>query len=128
MNRFFRTIPALFPALCLLAGSGCYRNQYRTLVLNIPQMKTEACGLALRDRLMAYNERSESRELIFHQDVRVDAKARTITVVYNSSVTAGMNVLQNVAAMGYDATEVGESKRSVQGDPVARKKLPPDCQ
>lgn len=128
MKRFIRANFALFPVLGLLAGSGCYRNQYRTLVLNVPQMKTEACGLALRDRLMAFNERSEGRELIFHKDVRVDAGAKTLTVVYNSGVTAGVNVLQNVAAMGYDATDAANPARTVRGDPAARKKLPPDCQ
>ena len=128
MKRFIRANLALFPVLGLLAASGCYRNQYRTVVLNVPQMKTEACGLALRDRLMAFNERSESRELIFHKDVRVDAGAKTITVVYNSGVTAGVNVLQNVAAMGYDATDAANPARTVRGDPAARKKLPPDCQ
>ena len=61
-------------------------------------------------------------------ELRQTVGAKTITVVYNSGVTAGVNVLQNVAAMGYDATDAANPARTVRGDPAARKKLPPDCQ
>ena len=121
-------LASLALGLALLAASGCYRRQYREVVLHLPQLKSEACALSVRDRLMALNEKSQNRELLFFQDVLVDANAKTVTVIYNSSVTAGMNVLHLVASMGYDVADQADPKRALPGDPAGRKTLPLACQ
>jgi hypothetical protein len=117
---------AIFFLLATL-GPACHRQKFRTLVAQVPDLKTGACANALRDRLLGYNERAQNRELLFFREVVVDAAARTLTVTYNSEVTAGLNVLHLIADAGYDATDAANPDRAVKTTPAARGRLPADC-
>ena len=122
-----RLLFPLVPLFALVLLPGCYRSQYRTLVLKVPGLKSGPCTNTLRDRLMGMNEKSKDRELEFFREVTADTAAGTLTVVYNSSVTAGMNVLHWVGSMGYDASDASDPTRSITADPEARKRLPAEC-
>lgn len=137
MNPIARTVFLLAATVLLAGAAGCgrdkefsllmHREEKRTITLKLPQLNGKLCGDLIRDRFLGMNEVSSGRSLMFYHSVDYDLSQRTVTVVYQSTVTAGQNVIQVVADLGFDVADANDPKRALPGNPEARKKLPQEC-
>lgn len=91
------------PALILLVIflGGCYRPESRLLVLDLPDTVGRPAELAaLKNHLLAEQERLKS-DLVFYHDIRIDAAAGQLHILYNREYLADMNVLGKLNRLGY---------------------------
>ena len=119
-----RTLPALLSlALALLLLPGCFfRPDERTITIDVPGLKVAEGARAVEAKLnSAYKKQSTS----YIKSVKADHATGKVAITYYPNNVAILNLLHAIGDAGFDA-RFGEF--SVKGDPVARKKLPPECQ
>ena len=119
-----RPVPAFLTlTLLLLLLPGCFfRPDERTITIDVPGMKVAAGARAVEAKLnSAYKKQSTS----YIQSVKADHATGKVVITYFPNNVATLNLLHSIGDAGFDA-RFGEF--SVKGDPVARKKLPPECQ
>ncbi len=95
----------------LFTGTGCYRQDIRTVVFNVPQMGSPECIKIIQDGLSAVEG---------IQSAQPDLTMRTIAVTYNSTKLSIKNIEYVMTGVGFD---VNESKAR----PGTREKLPAAC-
>lgn len=93
-------------------GSGCYRQEKRTLEVSVPQMKTPECGKIILDALMGPIEGIET--------ANPDYEKHIVTVTYNSTKVGIKNIEFVIAGVGFDANDI-------PAKPEAHQSLPADC-
>ena len=121
MNRSALTLLSLLLTLFLLPGC-FFRPDQRTITIEVPNLKVPAGARAVEAKLNStYKKQSTS----YIQSVQADHAAGRVVITYNANNVASLNLLHTIGDAGFDA-RFGEF--SVKGDPVARKKLPPECQ
>lgn len=111
MNMIIKTFIAV---LSLLLVVSCRQTDVRTFTINVPDMKNRACATVIVKAL------SSTVGVKGGSDIKVDLVARTVTVDYESLVTAKKNIEFAVADAGFNAN-------SVPANPEAVTKLPPEC-
>ncbi len=99
----------LIAAITLI--SGCFRPEFRTITVSVPQMKSEACA----DRIVAACKRMDGVS-----NVVADLNKKTVDVTYKTLNIGIKNVDFAIAEAGFDADDVKATEE-------ARKALPADC-
>jgi copper chaperone CopZ len=97
-----------------LACASCRKTDVRTVVIRVPQMRSEACAERVKDALQ------QARYGVRQDTLRVDLERRTITIDYDSMQLSIKNIEFIVAEAGFDANEVPR-------DAEAAAKLPAEC-
>jgi hypothetical protein len=101
-------------ASLLVLTVSCRRTDVRTLVVNVPEMRNSACAQLIVKKL------STQVGVKKGNDISVDLVARTVTVQYESLLTAKKNVEYAIAAVGFSANAIPANKD-------AASKLPKEC-
>jgi len=104
--------------ICFVAGItslvllvGCYRQEVQVFTVDVPQLRSEACGKIVTDRLLQVEGvRSAS----------LDIENLKIHVEYLSTKIAKKNIEFMIAGTGFDAND-----RKASAD--ARNRLPEGC-
>lgn len=119
-----RSLPALLSLLlALFILPGCFfRPDERTITIDVPGMKVPAAARLLEARLNSTYKKQSSNYI---KSVKADHATGKVDITYYPNNVATLNLLHSIGDTGFDA-RFGEF--SVKGDPVARKKLPPECQ
>lgn len=86
----------------------CRKQDIRTVVVEVPQLKNPECAKIIQDAFMRHPG---------VQSVRPDFQAHKVTVTYNSMVVALKNIEFIIAGAGFDANDT-------KAFPDAVKKLP----
>ena len=86
----------IISSLCILIFTGCFRQEVRTIVVEVPQMHSAACGQVIQDALV----RGDGI-LSAHPDLL----AKTISVTYESTKIAAKNVESIIADVGFRAND-----------------------
>jgi P-type Cu+ transporter len=98
-------------AVAAFLTCGCFRQDIRTLVVKVPQMKSADCCKIIQGGLSRVEGINSAEP---------DFEKRTITVTYNSTKLSIKNIEFLIAGAGFDANdEVGKSE--------AKAALPPGC-
>lgn len=97
-------------ALGLLAA-GCFRQDMRTLVVRVPQMRSAECSKAIQDALGRIDGIVSAEP---------DLQQHTMAVTYDARKLGIKNVEYLIGGVGFDANDT-------PGNPEARKNLPPSC-
>jgi copper chaperone CopZ len=90
---------------------GCFRQDVRTLVVNVPQMKSADCSKIIQGAL------SRIEGII---SAEPDLEKRTMSITYNSTKLSIKNIEFLIAGVGFDANDE-------QGKPEAKAALPAGC-
>lgn len=90
---------------------GCFRQDIRTLVVKVPQMKSADCSKIIQGAL------SHIEGII---SAEPDLQQRTMSVTYNSTKLSIKNVEFLIAGVGFDSNDE-------QGKPDAKAALPAGC-
>ncbi len=97
----------------LVSSTSCRQHDYRELVINVPDMRNEACVRVISGSL----SRTPGLQ---RESVKIDVPSRTITLVYDSLLAADKNVEFLVVKAGFSAN-------GIPADPKAAAALPPEC-
>jgi copper chaperone CopZ len=100
-----------FVAVVGLLACGCFRQDVRTLVVKIPQMKSADCSKIIQGAL------SRIEGIV---SAEPDLEKRTMSITYNSTKLSIKNVEFLIAGVGFDANDE-------QGKTDAKAALPADC-
>ncbi len=107
-----RIITSLALAAALAgAACGCFRQDVRSLVVSVPQLRSSDCAKVIQDALVRI-------EGIVSAQPDLDNK--TMTVTYDGRKLAIKNIEFLIAGVGFDANDV-------RAKPDARAALPPEC-
>ncbi len=125
MKRYLLIALVIAPAILL---SSCRKEDVRTVVIEVPAMKNQACAdrvvNALAEELAAGPTDDVTRQrvhaVIASGVISTDIERRTATVVYDSLKLALKNLEFAVAKAGFDAN-------NTPAEPQAAKALPPEC-
>lgn len=90
---------------------GCFRQDVRTLVVKVPQMKSADCSKILQGAL------SRIEGIV---SAEPDLEKRTMSITFNSTKLSIKNVEFLIAGVGFDANDE-------QGKPEAKAGLPAGC-
>lgn len=101
----------LMLAVCLVS---CRQRDVRSVVVHVPEMQNMACASVIRDTVLAVPGVERSPE------IKIDLQKRTVTVTYDSMVTAIKNIESAVADRGFVAN-------GRPADKAARANLPKEC-
>jgi copper chaperone CopZ len=108
-----RSIQGLICALLVLAACcGCYRNDIRTIQVDVPQLKNAECIKIIQDALA---------QVEGIQTAQASLENHTFSITYDSRKLAIKNIEYVITHVGFDAN----------GNPAeksAREKLPAACQ
>ena len=109
-------------SVLIFAQSGCRRHDFKEHTIKIPEMSNEACARMISDRLStAYKPQAQEAQPDFEpvKVLSVDMNARTITVKYESLITAKKNLDFIVADLGFDANGTpGNKEAAAKLDPA----------
>lgn len=92
-------------------NTGCFRNDTRTLEVNVPGMRQEACAEIITNSL---------RSIAGIKKIEVNLASKKIIAVYDGLILGHKNVEQAIAHAGFDANEIPAKED-------ARKQLPEGC-
>jgi copper chaperone CopZ len=92
---------------------GCFRQDIRTLVVNVPQMKSADCAKIIQGALSRI-------EGIDANSIKPDFEKHTLSITYNSKKLGIKNIEFLIAGVGFDAN-------NEQGKPEAKAALSPEC-
>ena len=92
--------------------TGCFRQEVRTLVVKVPQMKSADCSKIILNALQGPIDGIVS--------ATPDLENRTVAVTYNSTKLATRNIEFVIAGVGFDANDT-------PAKPEARQALPEGC-
>ena len=111
----------LLLACVLLVGViGCRRYDWRTLTIQVPDMKSETCVQIIWKAL-------EDFPGLKDDSLTVDLEARTVTLVYNSLLAADKNAEYRIAAAGFAVHAQSQGTAFIiPADPEAQAALPPE--
>lgn len=101
---------ALLAALIALSP-GCFRQDRRTIVISVPQMRSPACYAIIQEAM----KNVDGIEL-----VRPDYDRRQLEVTYNALKLAIKNIEYVIAGAGFQANDI-------EPQPEARARLPEEC-
>jgi len=111
-------------ATCLLLmalASGCRKNDFKTLTIQVPDMKNEACEQVVRRALGAMPG-------LKPETVRFDLEAGTVTFTYDTLLASDKNAEHMIARAGFRVLSKSLGKSfEIPADPKARAELPPEC-
>lgn len=97
------------PALVVLLG--CYRQDVRTDIFQVPQMAGAECARIIQDALAPIEG---------IQSAQPDYENRTIAVTYDTKKLARKNVEYTITGVGFDCNESTANQ-------TAKNKLPDTC-
>jgi copper chaperone CopZ len=106
-------ILSLFGIILFLSGTSCRQHDYRTLVINVPEMRNNACVRVIGMKLGQVPG-------IKREDVKFDVANRKITVTYDTLLAADKNVEFLIADAGFKANGIPANKKAAAA-------LPPEC-
>lgn len=92
-------------------STGCFRQEMETIVVSVPQMGSKTCSQFLSKKLGPFEG---------IQRVQPNIEKRTVSVTYNSTKLARMNVKHLISEVGFQADDVAP-------DADAQAKLPAEC-
>jgi copper chaperone CopZ len=95
----------------VITGVGCYRQDLRTIVVDVPAMKTPRCSKIIQDALGGVDG------IIAAQP---DLQSQSISVTYDSTKLAIKNVEYVITGVGFTAN--GNDPK-----PAIKAKLPEEC-
>lgn len=98
MRNFVRYTAGAAVAAGLLSAAACFRQVDRTVTIQTPQLTRAADGDLLVHRLTMFDTNMVKR-------AEYDLKAHTVTVTYDSTMTALKNLEMIIAASGFDAND-----------------------
>ena len=98
-------------AVLTLLACGCFRQDVRTLVVNVPQMKSVDCSKIIQGAL------SRIEGIV---SAEPDLEKHTMSITYNSTKLSIKNIEFLIAGVGFDANDE-------KGKPEAKAALPPGC-
>jgi copper chaperone CopZ len=90
---------------------GCFRQDIRTLVVNVPQMKSADCSKIIQGALSRIDGIVSAEP---------DIEKRAMSIAYNSTKLSIKNIEFLIAGIGFDANDE-------QGKPEAKAALPAGC-
>jgi copper chaperone CopZ len=93
-------------------STGCFRKEVVTLVVKVPQMKSQECSRIILNALQGPIDGIIT--------ATPDLNNRTIAVTYDSTKLATKNIEFVIAGVGFDANDI-------PAKPEARKALPAGC-
>lgn len=97
----------------LMAGVSCRQHDFRTIVIEVPEMRNQACVKAIVKTLGTSPGLREN-------SVNFDVINRQITVTYDSLLTADKNIEFLIAKAGFAANGIPADKK-------AQAALPEEC-
>ena len=114
--------------LLLVGLSGCRKQDVRTVTIQVPEMKNQACVerviVALAIEIIsdprAEPDRQRIQAVLLSGDIQPDLRTRTVTVKYDSLRLSLKNLEFAIADIGFSAN-------NTPANAEARKKLPPEC-
>lgn len=95
-NKYLRIALSLSTAAVLLLGSGCFRQDKRTITVKVPQLRSEACLRFVQDAVKPV-------EGIEH--VTPNYEQGTLDVTYNAMKLGIRNIEFVIAGAGFDAND-----------------------
>ena len=98
-------------AVTAFLACGCFRQDVRTLVVEIPQMKSAECSKIIQGAL------SRIEGIV---SAEPDLEKHTMSITYNATKLSIKNVEFLIAGVGFDANDE-------QGKPEAKAALPAGC-
>jgi copper chaperone CopZ len=101
----------LLPVVAAVLVAGCFRQDVKTIVVNVPAMKSPECSKIIQDAML----KVEGIE-----QVTPDVTAHTVTVRFNSTRVAIKNIEFVIATAGFDAN-------STMAPPETKAALPAGC-
>jgi copper chaperone CopZ len=99
--------------LLAVAMVACRRHDFREITIHVPQMRNSACVKVIASGF----SRAPG---IKRESLRFDLEKRTITLEYDSILTADKNIEFYVAKTGFSAN-------GIPADAKAAASLPPEC-
>jgi len=100
---------SLAAALALAGAAGCRKQDVRTVAVSVPGLTEAAVAQHIQD---AFLKQPGIRS------VRPDIERRTLTVTYDSMVTARKNIEFTIAEAGFEANDI-PAKAAPQAPPPA---------
>lgn len=107
MGKMF--LPIILMILCLM---GCRKQDVRTAVVSVPNLKNTTCAQIIQDAFM----RQPGIKAI-----HPDFQQRTLTVTYDSMVIARKNIEYTIAGAGFDANDIPAQSNAAAALPAACK-------
>ncbi len=99
----------------LVAGASCRQHDFREIVVDVPEMRNQACINAIAKSLGGSPGIRNQKGA-----VRFDVAGRKITIEYDSLLTADKNIEFLIAKAGFAANAVPADKKAAAA-------LPPEC-
>ncbi len=109
-----KKILIIISATFLVLTVSCRRTDIQMLVVNVPEMRNSACSELIVKKLSTQVGVKKGSE------ISVDLVARTVTVRYESLLTANKNIEYAIAETGFSANAIPANKD-------AASKLPKEC-
>lgn len=106
-----RTYALLLPATLSLLSLGCFRQDVKSIVVDVPQMKSPECSKIIQDAMTKVEGIVE---------VTPDINAHTVAVRFDSTRLAIKNIEFVIATAGFDAN-------TTMAPPESKAALPPGC-
>jgi len=105
----------------LLGGTGCRRYDWRTLTIQVPDMRGETCARIVQQALADFPGLKQD-------SLTVDLEAGTVTLTYNSLLAADKNAEYRVADAGFAVVSQSRGTTfTIPANPEAQAALPPEC-
>ena len=102
-------LPIVLLIICL---TGCRKQDMRTAVISVPNLKNQACVQIIQDAFMRQQG---------IKDVQPDFQHHTLTVTYDSMVIARKNIEFTIASAGFDANDIRAPTNAAAALPAACK-------
>lgn len=102
-------LPIMLLIICL---AGCRKQDMRTVVVAVPNLKNPACAQIIQDAFM----RQPGIKAI-----HPDFQQHTLTVIYDSMVIARKNIEFTIASAGFDANDIPAKSNAAAALPAACK-------
>jgi len=102
-------LPIMLLIVCL---AGCRKQDMRTVVVAVPGLKNPACAQIIQDAFMRQPG---------IKAVRPDFEQHTLTVTYDSMVTARKNIEFTIAGAGFNANDIPAVTNAAAALPAACK-------
>jgi len=102
-------LPIMLLIICL---TGCRKQDMRTVIVAVPNLKNPACAQIIQDAFM----RQPGIKAI-----HPDFQQHTLTVIYDSMVIARKNIEYTIAGAGFDANDIPAQSNAAAALPAACK-------
>ncbi len=102
-------LPIMLLIVCL---AGCRKQDMRTVIVAVPNLKNTTCAQIIQDAFM----RQPGIKAI-----HPDFQHHTLTVIYDSMVIARKNIEYTIAGAGFDANDIPAQSNAAAALPAACK-------